>query len=184
MRVNHSSFSITSVIFQYQSCDIQAYTRKDIFTWYFLIGYLDSEAFQHLIYKSFYRKQIQGKSCGEAGFDIESKGTAKQKGWTSNSIAIALKFSGSTLTTETAFWPIRIQLSVWDNRCKKSIYEPKPFYILKKKEEKKGGLPSPLHPPLYIIQKPFCMIYGRNISVSCCWDHQSNRERCWVHTSK
>ena len=172
------------MIFQYQSCDIQAYTRKDIFTWYFLTGYLDSEAFQYLKCKSFYRKQIPGKSCGEADFYIESKGIAKQKGWTSNSIAIALKFSGSMLTTETAFWPIRMQLSVWGNRCKKSIYEPKLFYIFKKKKKKKGGLPSPLHPPLYIIQKPFCMIYGRNISVSCCWDHQSNRERCRVCTSK
>ena len=183
------------MIFQYQSCDIQAYTRKDIFTWYFLTGYLDSEAFQYLKWmdgwvrvlhpfnsisvisrrwkgeherlcamrcrlgsgrisppagfepatpwfevgganrseylkcKSFYRKQIPGKSCGEADFYIESKGNAKQKGCTSNSIAIALKFSGSMLTTETAFWPIRMQLSVWGNRCKKSIYEPKLFYI-------------------------------------------------------
>ena len=35
MRVEDPSFSLTSVIFQYQACDMQAYTRKDILTWDF-----------------------------------------------------------------------------------------------------------------------------------------------------
>ena len=196
MRVKDSSFSITSVIFQYQSCDIQAYTRKDIcattwqnqqngfapsedrsawasaqsesvfavrmktgirpgwsesslgthsFCWFchvgahFYLTFLDRGfRLKHFNIKVILEEKDTRQKLWWRDFGMESKGTAKEKGWTSNLVGIALKFSGSMLTKETAFlpirtqlsvWgnPIRTQLSVWGNRCKKSICEPELF---------------------------------------------------------
>ena len=132
------------MIFQYQSCNIQAYTREDVFTWYFSTGYLDSEAFQYLKRKSFYRKQIRGKSCGEADFDIESKRYRKTKGLNKQFDWHSFKILREYVNYRNSIWPIRTQLSVWGNRCKKSIYEPKLFYIFKKK--KVGSLLPFTHP--------------------------------------
>ena len=54
------------------------------------------------------------------------------------------------LTKQTAFWPIRTQLSVRSNHYKESIHELKTFIYLKKKKKKKkvGSLLPFTHPSI------------------------------------
>ena len=68
------------------------------------------------------------------------------------------------LIKETAFWPIRTQCSVWDNHCKKSIYEPELLYIFNKKKKKVGSLLPFTHP--FISYRNYFAWYTVGTSVS------------------